>query len=82
MKDGDPKRKGWAAVSKTTNQAPQSQELRERFGWSASDVWTERMLTALGNGVKGGKNTFFAERGLFTCTQAYALARQSRCGNT
>ena len=27
-------------------------------------------------------NAYFTERGLFTCTQAYALARQSRCGNT
>ena len=27
-------------------------------------------------------NAFFAEHGLFTCTQAYALASQSRCGNT
>ena len=77
MKDGA-EENGWVVVSKTTKQAPQSQERRERFGWSASEVWTERMLTALGNGVKGGKNTSFAERGLFTCTQAYALARQSR----
>jgi RNA-directed DNA polymerase len=27
-------------------------------------------------------NVFFAERGLFTCMQAYTLASQSRCGNT
>ena len=27
-------------------------------------------------------NAFFAERGLFTCLQAYTLASQSRCGNT
>ena len=54
MKDGA-EENGWVVVSKTTKQAPQSQERRERFGWSASEVWTERMLTALGNGVKGGK---------------------------
>ena len=34
--------------------------------WVEASVWTERMLAALGNGVKGGKNAFFAERGLFT----------------
>ena len=26
-------------------------------------------------------NAFFAARGLFTMTEAHALARQSRCGN-
>ena len=50
-------------------------------------VWAERMLAALGNGVKGGKcshevaNAFFAERGLFTIREALILACQSRWGN-
>ncbi len=51
-------------------------------------VWTERMLTALIKGVKGGKwfsladhqrwpNAFFAEHGLFSLTAAHAAACQS-----
>jgi len=27
----------------------------QRWGWVESRIWTDRMLTALGNGVKGGK---------------------------
>ena len=26
-----------------------------KWGWVEASVWTERMLAALGNGVKGGK---------------------------
>jgi hypothetical protein len=54
-----------------------------------ASIWTERMLAALENGVKGGKwfslnqkrwsNSFFAGLGLFTMTEAHALASQSRC---
>jgi hypothetical protein len=51
-------------------------------------VWTERMLTALVEGVKGGKwfslmdnhrwpNSYFAAHGLFSLKQAYELKRQS-----
>ena len=29
--------------------------IRERWGWAEPSVWTERMLTALEAGVKGGK---------------------------
>ena len=55
--------------------------------WVERSVWTERMLAALGNGVQGGKckadhqrwpNAFFAKRGLFTLTEAYVRASQSR----
>ena len=47
-----------------------------------TSIWTEAMLAALERGVKGGKkNAFFAELGLFTMSEALALARQSRCGN-
>jgi hypothetical protein len=55
-----------------------------RWDWVEAAVWTERMLAALGNGVKGGKwsqavaKCLFAERGLFTVHEAYVLARQSR----
>jgi hypothetical protein len=30
-------------------------ELMRRWGWVELSVWTERMLTALDKGVKGGK---------------------------
>ena len=44
-------------------------------------VWNERMLAALKkNGVNGGTwpKAFFADMGLFTMTEAYALASHSR----
>jgi len=41
-----------AAVSEAAKQAG---EIRARWGWVEPTVWTERMLTALEEGVKGGK---------------------------
>lgn len=41
-----------ARVSRETKQAG---ETLEKWGWVEPLVWTERMLTALENGVKGGK---------------------------
>ena len=41
-----------AAVSGETKQAG---EIRARWAWVEPSVWTERMLTALEEGVKGGK---------------------------
>ena len=35
--------------------ATQGAEAQRQFGWVEATVWTERMLSALGNGVKGGK---------------------------
>jgi len=35
--------------------AKQVGEIRSRWGWVEPEVWTERMLTALEEGVKGGK---------------------------
>jgi len=43
---------GPAAVSEGTKQAG---EIRARWAWVEPSVWTERMLTALEAGVKGGK---------------------------
>jgi len=40
-----------AAVSKTK----QAEEIRDRWSWVKPCVWTDRMLTALEKGVKGGK---------------------------
>ncbi len=48
------------------------------WDWVEASVWTERMLAALGNGVKGGKYAFFAERGLFTMHEAWIAASRSR----
>ncbi|HWT77284.1 MAG TPA: group II intron reverse transcriptase/maturase, partial [Candidatus Methylomirabilis sp.] len=47
-----------ATVSERTQQAGEAQnpwEIRARWGWVEPEVWTERMLTALEEGVKGGK---------------------------
>ncbi len=41
-----------AAVSEETKQAG---EVRARWAWTEPSVWTERMLTALEQGVRGGK---------------------------
>ena len=45
-----------------------------------AEVWTERMLTTLETGVKGGKNAYFIEQGLFTMAVAHAQICQSRRG--
>jgi RNA-directed DNA polymerase len=36
-------------------QATQGAEAAHRYSWAEASVWTERMLSALANGVKGGK---------------------------
>jgi RNA-directed DNA polymerase len=41
-----------AAVTETPKQAG---EVRARWAWTEPSIWTERMLTALEEGVKGGK---------------------------
>jgi len=47
-----------ATVSARTQQAGEAQNpwaIRARWAWVEPEVWTERMLTALEEGVKGGK---------------------------
>src|SRR3954451_15970524 len=49
--------------------AQQDGDVRARWGWTEPAVWTERMLTALEEGVKGGKwfrliDKVYAERNL------------------
>ena len=47
-----------ATVSERTQQAGEAQNpwaLRARWNWAEPEVWTERMLTALEQGVKGNK---------------------------
>ena len=36
-------------------EAKQAGETQDRWSWVEPSVWTERMLTALEKGVKGGK---------------------------
>ena len=48
--------------------------LAREWAWVDRSLWTERMLAALDNGVKGN----FAAPGLFTMTEARLLASQSR----
>ena len=62
-------------------EAKQAGEAHTRWKWAEPSVWTERMLTALEQGVKGGiwrwPNAFFAVHGLFSLAAAYAAACQS-----
>ena len=39
----------------SADEATQGGEAQRDFAWAEASVWTERMLSALGNGVKGGK---------------------------
>jgi RNA-directed DNA polymerase len=43
------------AVSSVLETTKQGTEIHARWPWVEASVWTERMLTALENGVKGGK---------------------------
>ena len=56
----------------------QGREASQKWSWVEA-VWTERMLTTL-TGVKGGKNAYFIEQGLFTMAVAHAQICQSRRG--
>jgi len=78
-----------SAVRQSESQAPvvpasakQGAEAQgQRWTWVEVSVWNERMLAALKkNGVNGGTwpKAFFADMGLFTMTEAYALASHSR----
>ena len=64
-----------SAVSVRATQGAETQG--REWSWVEAEVWSERMLAALENGVKGGK-AFFADLGLFTMTEAHALASRSR----
>ena len=39
----------------SADKATQGAEAAHRYPWAEAEVWTERMLSALANGVKGGK---------------------------
>ena len=85
LKEGKP-----AAVIEISKQAGDIHNCY-KWKWAEPSVWTERMLTALEEGVKGSKwfslidhirwsNAYFAGLGLFTLTAAHELACQPRCG--
>ena len=68
--------------------AKQAGEVRARWAWVEPVVWSERMLEALEEGVKGGKwfslidhqrwpNAYFAKLGLFSLAAAREMAVQS-----
>lgn len=44
-----------ALVPKEATQAGEAEARRERWTWAEPSVWTDRMLAALENGVRGGK---------------------------
>ena len=51
-------------------------EAYSHWSWAETTIWTERILAARGNGVKG--DLFFAQLGLFTMKEARWVASQSR----
>ena len=69
----DPQEKGVSKVSEMTNLET---EASPHWSWVETTIWIERMLAALGNGVKG--DLFFAQLGLFTMKEARCVASQSR----
>ena len=67
--------------------AQQGGEVLDRWSWTEAAVWTERLLTALEQGVKGDvwfrlidhqrwPNAYFAKHGYFSLEAAFAAARQ------
>lgn len=87
-----------STVMETSRREPETQnrylitenrvENRPKWSWVEASIWTDGMLTALENGVKGGKwydhlkwpNAFFANQGLFTMetARAHEIACRSR----
>ncbi len=70
--------------------AKQDEEIYGHWPWVERSVWSERMLQALEDGVKGGKwfslkkdnlkrwpNAYFEKHGLFSLEKARCLAVQS-----
>lgn len=59
-------------------------EVRSRWLWTEGSVWTDRMLTALAQGVRGGKwfrlfDKLFSERGVSAAARQ-VLANKGACG--
>jgi hypothetical protein len=75
-----------AAVSIATKPA---RDIRARWSWVEPESWTDRMLTALEQGAKGGPwcsfrwtYAFFAEHELFSLCATRVSVRQSLCNVT
>ena len=70
-----------SAKVEVPTRAKQTEPTPSEWDWVDRTVWTERMLAALGNGVKGNiwrwPNAYFANLGLFTMASAQR-ASQSR----
>ena len=66
-------------VEETPKQGREAES--QKWSWVEAEVWTERMLTTLETGVKGGKNAYFIEQGLFTMAVAPTDWRAG-CGRT
>ena len=63
--------------------ATQGGHVPGRWSWTEPAAWTERMLTALDEGVRGGvwyPNAFFAGQGFFSLEATHRLARQPPSG--
>jgi RNA-directed DNA polymerase len=56
-------------------EARQAGEVRARWAWAEASVWTERMLTALEEGVKGGKWHSLIDKVYGLCNLRAAFAR-------
>ena len=54
----------------SADEATQGGEAQRDFTWVEASVWTERMLSALGNGVKPYLNTDFSQAIDFACNLA------------
>ncbi len=65
--------------TKIAERAPQDEEIRARWAWVETEVWTERMLATLETGIEGHRwpNAYFTTMGLFSLRQAHQVACQS-----
>ncbi|VAX39270.1 Retron-type RNA-directed DNA polymerase [hydrothermal vent metagenome] len=63
----------------------QGGEIRSRWGWTEAPVWTNRMLAALENGVKGGNwfsliDKVYLEANLIQSTHNKVVQNQGAAG--
>src|SRR5258707_8079417 len=68
-----------AAVSAETKQA---RDIRARWNWVEPEVWTDRMLTALEQGVKGGQWFSYRWTNVFFCGTRAVLSVRAPCFRT
>ena len=81
---------GGTAMTEPTNPQPEAVpagatragEILARWGWVESTVWTERMLTALDEGVKGGKWFSLIDKVYSACTLDVAFGSRRQQGGS